>query len=404
MFTRASTPSDSPRRNSTRRLALTILALATTALATLSVSAALRDTTPPRLYLEAPLRLAEGHTAEVFISADEPVTYELSYAGSSQEAVAQDHTFELWTVAGDNVVSIKATDGAGNVTEVSSSIRGVTAPSVRLQAPAAIRSGDALGVTFEIEETDAVIELVELTVDDVVVTTIARGEGDYAVLATPLTVEPTTLNVVVRVSDEFGRTIVDSHTVQIEPLDYTVEQLGLSDSTLSLLTAENAELERLTLAEAYTRQAPGPLWSQPFLMPISGRESSGFADARRYAQGGPVSFHNGLDLAAPTGTPVAATNDGIVLVAGDYPIKGGFVMIDHGFGLASLYLHLSEIHVSAGQHLSRGEIIGLVGSTGLSTGPHLHWEMRLLQQPTNPLSWTDRLWPGDPLPEPGAPG
>src|SRR5690606_32756086 len=122
----------------------------------------------------------------------------------------------------------------------------------------------------------------------------------------------------------------------------TVEQLGLSDSTLSLLTAENAELERLTLAEAYSKISSEPLWSEAFLMPISGRHSSGFADARRYAVGGPASFHNGLDLAAPQGTKVAATNDGIVLVAANLPIKGGFVMIDHGFGLASLYLHQSQ--------------------------------------------------------------
>src|SRR5690606_38745540 len=170
-----------------------------------------------------------------------------------------------------------------------------------------------------------------------------------AVFSTPLIVEPRSLTLTASVTDEFGRVVLATRTVAIEPLSVTVEQLGLGSQTLSLLTAENAELERLTLAEAYAKLSPEPLWSAAFVMPISGRESSGFADARSYAVGGAVSFHNGLDLAAPQGTPVAATNDGVVLVAGPYPIKGGFVMIDHGFGLASLYLHLSEVHVTAGQ-------------------------------------------------------
>lgn len=381
-----------------------MLALATTALATLSVSAALRDTTPPRLYFEAPLRLAEGDGAAVFISADEPVTYVVTYGDTRLEEVDQDHTFILSVLAGDNVVTILATDGAGNRTEVSSSIKGVAAPEVALQAPSSVRSGDALGTSVVISDNGAAIVRLDIDLEGASAPTVEREGAAYAVFSTPLIVEPLSLTLTASVTDEFGRVVSTTRTVAIEPLSVTVEQLGLGSQTLSLLTAENAELERLTLAEAYAKLSPEPLWSAAFVMPISGRESSGFADARSYAVGGPVSFHNGLDLAAPQGTPVAATNDGVVLVAGPYPIKGGFVMIDHGFGLASLYLHLSEVHVTAGRPVKRGDIIGLVGTTGLSTGPHLHWEMRLAQQPTNPLTWAGRQWPGDPLPDPVAVG
>ena len=139
--------------------------------------------------------------------------------------------------------------------------------------------------------------------------------------------------------------------------------------------------------------APRPLWSEPFLMPITGRETSGFADARRYVAGGRVSYHNGLDIAAPQGTPVAVANDGVVVVAGQYPVKGGWVMVDHGFGVFSHYFHMSRIDVQVGQEVSRGEVIGAVGSTGLATGPHLHWEVRVGLAPTNPLEWVDRAWP-----------
>ena len=131
-------------------------------------------------------------------------------------------------------------------------------------------------------------------------------------------------------------------------------------------------------------------------MPIGGVNTSGFGDARRYAQGGPVSFHYGLDLAAPMGTPVHATNVGRVLIAGHYPIKGGFIAVDHGGGVMSYYFHLSSVNVVDGQLVQRGEVIGEVGSEGLSTGPHLHWEMRVHEEATNPLEWVDRTFPGDP--------
>ena len=80
-------------------------------------------------------------------------------------------------------------------------------------------------------------------------------------------------------------------------------------------------------------------------------------------------------------------------VAGFYPIKGGLVVLDHGGGVFSLYFHQSEILVEAGQRVRRGEVVGEVGSTGLSTGPHLHWEMRVAEEPTNPLEWVGKVVP-----------
>src|SRR5690606_42048472 len=164
-------------------------------------------------------------------------------------------------------------------------------------------------------------------------------------------------------------------------------------SVLSAVTPEAQAQERQLMEEGVAAGGGPPKWTEPFLMPITGTETSGFADARRYAQGGPVSYHNGLDLAAPTGTPVQATNDGRVMVAGAYPIKGGWIMIDHGFGVSSVYFHLSKIDVEVGQRVQRGDLIGEVGSTGLSTGPHLHWEMRVREAPTNPVVWVDKVLP-----------
>src|SRR5690606_4098213 len=151
-------------------------------------SAALRDTTPPRLYFEAPLRLAEGDDAAVFISADEPVTYVVTYGDTRLEEVDQDHTFTLGVLAGDNVVTILATDGSGNRTEVSSSIEGVAAPEVELLAPPAVRSGDALGASVVVSDNGAAIAALDIDLEGESGPTVEREGTAYAVFSTPLIV------------------------------------------------------------------------------------------------------------------------------------------------------------------------------------------------------------------------
>lgn len=102
------------------------------------------------------------------------------------------------------------------------------------------------------------------------------------------------------------------------------------------------------------------------------------------------SRHDGLDFSAPTGTPVLAAADGVVVVASFHPEFGNMVDIDHGEGLLSRYAHLSEIKVKESQIVRRGENIGAVGSTGRSSGPHLHFEVRMLGVPQNPASFLKR--------------
>ena len=377
-----------------RRLGLAVLALAATALAALTIAAAVRDRTPPQLYVEAPLRVAAESPVTVFVSADEPVTYVLSYAGSEQTVVDQDYAFELTAAAGDNVITIVATDAAGNATTVEAPLLGVPAITLDMRALTQVRSADPLGITLTWNDTGAAIQHYWIAVGGTLQNSaFIEGVGAYAVAPMPMTVDPMQLEVVGTVTDEFNRTVEARQTVTLEPLPFTVEQLQLSAQTLSVITPEGRELEANTLAEAWAQSSPERYWTQPFIMPIAGRETSGFADARRYVEGGPVSYHNGLDIASPAGTPVAVTNDGVVVVAGQYPVKGGWVMVDHGYGVFSHYFHLSSVDVEVGQRVSRGEVIGLVGSTGLSTGPHLHWEVRVGLAPTNPLRWVDRVWP-----------
>ncbi len=183
-------------------------------------------------------------------------------------------------------------------------------------------------------------------------------------------------------------------SVQADPRE--VEELSIPASVLSLSTDDAREVEAAMRERVWASPLPFPLWSEPFVSPVEGRTTSSYGDPRRYAPGGRVSYHEGTDIAAPTGTPVLATNAGVAVIAAEfptYPIKGGLVIIDHGAGLMSYYLHLSRVLVEEGATVDVGQVIAEVGSTGLSTGPHLHWEMRLNDRGTNPLVWTGRRLP-----------
>jgi murein DD-endopeptidase MepM/ murein hydrolase activator NlpD len=98
-------------------------------------------------------------------------------------------------------------------------------------------------------------------------------------------------------------------------------------------------------------------------------------------------MHTGVDLGASSGTPIKAAGDGVVISAGWNGGYGNFTLLDHGNGLATGYAHQSQIAVSVGQQVKTGEVIGYVGSTGASTGPHLHWEVRVNGNPVNPMEW-----------------
>jgi murein DD-endopeptidase MepM/ murein hydrolase activator NlpD len=116
-----------------------------------------------------------------------------------------------------------------------------------------------------------------------------------------------------------------------------------------------------------------PFWRSTFRWPATGRISTHFGAQRIYGDT-PASYHGGMDIAAPTGTPVLAPAPGVVrLAAGPFSLEGNLVILDHGRGLHSAMMHLSRIDVAVGQIVRQGEAIGAIGSTGRSTGPHLHW-------------------------------
>lgn len=179
-------------------------------------------------------------------------------------------------------------------------------------------------------------------------------------------------------------------TAQRLPLALTVKSAGFSTQKIrmpkektKLMSEEILAKERALLYGAMEQTASEPLWEGVFIRPVEGRITSPFG-LTRTVNGRFWSQHSGCDVAAPVGCPVKAANRGRVLVAQMLWMRGGTVMLDHGLGVFSLYNHLSAIHVKEGEEVAKGQVIGKVGATGLATGPHLHWEIRIFRTPTNP--------------------
>jgi len=163
-----------------------------------------------------------------------------------------------------------------------------------------------------------------------------------------------------------------------------VGRRGGARSSAAFQRRRAPELAQIHAARAQRNESDG--WRQDFIWPVRGRLSGLFGSQRIY-RGTPGSYHSGMDIAAPRGTPFVAPADGVVILAAKSPftLEGNLLMIDHGMGLNSAFLHCSSIAVEVGQTVKQGQVIGRVGSTGRATGPHLHWGMKWESERVDPL-------------------
>jgi len=174
----------------------------------------------------------------------------------------------------------------------------------------------------------------------------------------------------------------------VDDMGYPVENIDLPPAVSESLDPALIRQEAEARAAAFVQFTAQKLWSGPFIWPVPEVIVSPFGIRRSY-NGGPVaSFHQGIDLAADEGVPVVAGNSGRVAYVGSGPTHGNSVLIDHGAGVFSGYNHLSAFNVQVGQMVSKGDVVGLVGSTGMATGPHVHWEIIVRGVPVDPAPWT----------------
>jgi hypothetical protein len=250
------------------------------------------------------------------------------------------------------------------------------------------------------------------------------GAGDrFALFAVPYDLsDPSIVRLVAAddVGNEFGRTFVD----QFFPRPLRTNDIRLSEAFMEKVVPEilsqspeirdqgslldnylaiNGDLRRQngeTLVELGRRSNPSFAWNEEFLQMPNAQVMSEFAVRRSYRFNGEAvdqQDHLGFDLASVKRAPIPASNSGRVVLARYFGIYGNTVVIDHGYGLQSLYSHLSEFSVSEGDVVQRGQTVGLSGETGLAGGDHLHFTVLLHGMPTNPREWWDEHWITDRL-------
>ena len=167
-------------------------------------------------------------------------------------------------------------------------------------------------------------------------------------------------------------------TIGLGEYPYSVQRLQIKDQSRVNLSPENqarAARESALIGKLWARQGE-PRFSLPLGPPLKELPAGGRFGAKRIINGEPRSPHTGADYAVPQGTPVLAVDDAVVALTGEFFFSGNAVFLDHGNGLISMYFHFHEVFVEQGEEVSRGRLIGTVGSTGRSTGAHLHFGIR----------------------------
>lgn len=174
--------------------------------------------------------------------------------------------------------------------------------------------------------------------------------------------------------------------VQVTGKSYGVRRLTLPKKMVDLDPETLARARRESRAMRALWEAPpgAPLWRGPFIRPVPGVVVGPFG-RNSIINNKPRAPHSGVDLRGDRGTPVKATNHGIVVLTGDHFFTGKTVVIDHGGDIQSMYFHLDRILVKKGEEVTKGQVIGEVGSTGRASGPHLHWGVRVNGDRVDPL-------------------
>jgi murein DD-endopeptidase MepM/ murein hydrolase activator NlpD len=277
--------------------------------------------------------------------------------------------------AGDDEISVKLVTPSNAPTATPTGVPGVS--------PTPIAPPELVLSTVEVYQAGTVLVSVTGAVTAGTATFLGRtltlSKGSQSMFAfVPVDTEdpvgPHPLKVDFTLSNGSKGTLQD--TIDVLKTNWTVDSLEFTEEqTTTLLDPKVVNDELAMLRAIYSQVTPEKLWNGPWLVPVDGPLTARYGEQRSINGSVPSGHHGGTDIAAPEGTPVKATNGGKVVLARGLKVRGNMVIIDHGGGLYSGYAHLSSLSVIDGQIVKPGDQIGLVGTTGLSTGAHLHWEM-----------------------------
>jgi murein DD-endopeptidase MepM/ murein hydrolase activator NlpD len=249
-------------------------------------------------------------------------------------------------------------------------------------APATIRPGDVVRISIENLGADEHVTA-QVLGQKVILEYDAHDRKLMGLLGVDLETAPGSYSISIQHSASASAA---TRTLHIVPRQFLVRRLKVAPEYVEPPpeTLDQIKRDNKALAEAYARISPR-LWTGAFGLPVAGKPSSNFG-TRSYYNGERRAPHAGVDFASGTGTPVRAANHGTIALAAPLYFTGNTVIVDHGARLFSVFAHLSEFGVKPGDVVEPQTIVGLVGSTGRVTGPHLHWSVRLNGARVDPLS------------------
>ncbi len=199
--------------------------------------------------------------------------------------------------------------------------------------------------------------------------------------------------LVLTATDSSGSQTTVMLRVRVEEGGYGSEAISLATEQQDLLAPQVTGPEWERFARLMSNFSAQRYFDGVMGLPSTGAITSKFGTRRSYNGGVLDTFHSGTDFAGPPGSEVVAPAGGVVLLAENLPVRGNTVLIDHGWGVVTGYFHQAEIKVAVGDTVTSGQVIGTVGSTGRSTGPHLHWEMWVGGVQVDPMQWVQRSFP-----------
>ncbi len=221
------------------------------------------------------------------------------------------------------------------------------------------------------------------------------GEGFTSIVGVRASCPPGEYAVAVTAYDAYDEPLELKGTLTVRDGGYVEEKVIIAAPEKKKIfdpaLEEKKMLEYRKIQSIITRRRDEQLWAGAFATPAEGRITSPFGTYRTYSTGS-SERHIGVDVANEEGTPVRAANRGVVMLAEELIVRGKTVIVDHGRGVFSIYNHLAAVAVEPGQELEKGEILGYMGSSGLATGSHVHWEIRVFKWVVDPLEWTKMVY------------
>jgi murein DD-endopeptidase MepM/ murein hydrolase activator NlpD len=200
-------------------------------------------------------------------------------------------------------------------------------------------------------------------------------------------IQPKKTNLTFSFTFADGSTYQTTRPIRIESANFIKEHIKLTPKKYKISQDKSSrKSENRLIGNAFQTTTPSKKFSGPFIWPVDGRITSDFGTQRVY-NNKPGWSHSGTDISAELGTPIKASQSGTIILAKSLNVHGNTVMINHGWGIVSIYNHLDKINVKINDKISKGDMIGTVGSTGIATGTHLHFGISVQSIRVNPKDW-----------------